>query len=192
MPTLWPQPKNRLGEIDDDRTDQYLPLSQVRARLGEQFTLTAGGRYYDFSEDRLFKSGGLFSNGDNQTGSTKSDGFTPRVLASFKATDGITINAQASKGFRLGGINDPLNLPLCTPQDLVTFGGTCPKCFAEIPGEEAATDPGADVRAAIERRAARRFGSSLGCTRLTAVPSSSSTRRTPSTMSRISAGSADS
>ena len=29
-----------LGDIDGDRTDQYLPLSQVRARLGEQFTLT--------------------------------------------------------------------------------------------------------------------------------------------------------
>ena len=28
-----------------------------------------------------------------------------------------------SRGFRLGGINDPLNVPLCTPADLVTFGG---------------------------------------------------------------------
>ena len=28
-----------LGEIDEDRTDQYLPLSTVRARLSEQFTL---------------------------------------------------------------------------------------------------------------------------------------------------------
>ena len=29
-----------LGDIDGDRTDQYLPLSMVRARLAEQFTLT--------------------------------------------------------------------------------------------------------------------------------------------------------
>lgn len=29
-----------LGEIDGDRTDQYLPLSLVRARLAQQFTLT--------------------------------------------------------------------------------------------------------------------------------------------------------
>ncbi len=29
-----------LGEIDGDRTDQYLPLSTVRARLAETFTLT--------------------------------------------------------------------------------------------------------------------------------------------------------
>jgi outer membrane receptor protein involved in Fe transport len=105
---------------------QKAVFGEASYMFGEQFTLTAGGRYYDFSEDRLFKSGGLFSNADNQTGSTKSDGFTPRVLASFKATDGITINAQASKGFRLGGINDPLNIPLCsggaTGIDALTFG----------------------------------------------------------------------
>ena len=44
-------------------------------------------------------------------------------MASYKASDQITFNAQASRGFRLGGINDPLNVPICTPQDLVTFGG---------------------------------------------------------------------
>jgi len=44
-------------------------------------------------------------------------------MASFKASDQVTFNAQVSKGFRLGGINDPLNVPICTPQDLITFGG---------------------------------------------------------------------
>jgi len=53
---------------------------------------------------------------------TSSDGFNPRVLLSYKATDAITVNAQAAKGFRLGGVNDPLNLPLCTPEDKTTFG----------------------------------------------------------------------
>ena len=46
--------------------------------------------------------------------------------ASSRATRRPTtsrLNAQVSRGFRLGGINDPLNVPLCTPQDLVTFGG---------------------------------------------------------------------
>jgi outer membrane receptor protein involved in Fe transport len=85
--------------------------------------LTAGGRYYDFKEKRSFKSGGLFANGDNRTDRTKSDGFTPRVLLSYEASDRVRINAQAAKGFRLGGVNDPLNLPLCTPQDRTIFGG---------------------------------------------------------------------
>jgi iron complex outermembrane receptor protein len=85
--------------------------------------LTAGGRYYDFKEQRQFKSGGLFSNGDNRFDTTKSDGFSPRAILSYELSDDIRVNAQASKGFRLGGVNDPLNLPLCTAADKAIFGG---------------------------------------------------------------------
>jgi iron complex outermembrane receptor protein len=35
----------------------------------------------------------------------------------------VTLNAQAAKGFRLGGVNDPLNLPLCSAGDAAIFGG---------------------------------------------------------------------
>lgn len=101
---------------------QKAVFGEVSYDLG-RLTLTAGGRYYDFSEIRTFKSGGLFANGDNRRDRTQSDGFTPRFLASFEASDNVTINAQASKGFRLGGVNDPLNLPLCSPQDEAIFGG---------------------------------------------------------------------
>jgi iron complex outermembrane recepter protein len=101
---------------------------QQKAVFGEatydfgRLELTAGGRYYDFKEERQFKSGGLFSNGDNRTDTTKSDGFTPRVIVSYEVSDDIRWNAQAAKGFRLGGVNDPLNLPLCTPADEAIFG----------------------------------------------------------------------
>ncbi|MDB5468355.1 MAG: TonB-dependent receptor [Phenylobacterium sp.] len=88
-----------------------------------QLTATAGGRYYRFNEERRFTSGGLFSNGDDRTDKTKSDGFTPRFMLSYKASGAVTLNAQAAKGFRLGGVNDPLNLPLCSPQDATIFGG---------------------------------------------------------------------
>jgi iron complex outermembrane receptor protein len=98
-------------------------FGEVSYDLTDAFTLTAGGRYYDFKEERRFVSGGLFANGDNRQDSTKSDGFTPRLLASYEVSDTVTVNAQASKGFRLGGVNDPLNLPLCTPQDAAIFGG---------------------------------------------------------------------
>ena len=37
---------------------------------------------------------------------------------SWEPTRNLSVNVQAAKGFRLGGINDPLNLPLCTPADL--------------------------------------------------------------------------
>ncbi|MGE0180307.1 MAG: TonB-dependent receptor [Sphingomonas sp.] len=88
-----------------------------------RFTVTAGGRYYDFSEQRQFVSGGLFSNLDNRTDRTESSGFSPRLIATWEPYDNIRINAQVSKGFRLGGVNDPLNLPLCTAADAALFGG---------------------------------------------------------------------
>ncbi|MFC7499095.1 TonB-dependent receptor [Enterovirga sp. GCM10030262] len=91
--------------------------------LTDRFTATAGLRYYDFKEVRSFTSGGLFANGDDQTDETKSDGFSPRLLLSYEASDNITFNAQASKGFRLGGVNDPLNETLCGPDDEATYGG---------------------------------------------------------------------
>lgn len=59
----------------------------------------------------------------SQPGSTSADGVAPRFIATYKVSEATNLNAQVAKGFRLGGINDPLNVPLCTPQDLVTFGG---------------------------------------------------------------------
>jgi outer membrane receptor protein involved in Fe transport len=91
--------------------------------ITEALTATAGLRYYDFKEERGFKSGGLFSNGDNQTDETKSDGLSPRFLLSYEAADDVIINLQASKGFRLGGVNDPLNEGLCSAQDVIDYGG---------------------------------------------------------------------
>lgn len=89
----------------------------------DQFTLTIGARFYDFDEQRSFTSGGLFSGVDTRTDETSSSGISPRVIASFDATEEITFNLQASEGFRLGGVNDPLNVPLCTDEDEAIFGG---------------------------------------------------------------------
>ena len=105
--------------------DQYALFGEGSYEF-DKLTLTAGARYYDFKEVRSFKTGGLFSNADNQTAKTKSNGVTPRFLASYKLSDNATVNVQAAKGFRLGGVNDPLNIPLCsggaTGIDALTFG----------------------------------------------------------------------
>lgn len=88
-----------------------------------QFKLTAGGRYYNFKETRDFISGGIFANGDTRIGDkTKSNGFNPRVIATWEPTNNLSVNVQAAKGFRLGGINDPLNLPLCSASDVAIYG----------------------------------------------------------------------
>ncbi|MEA3042242.1 MAG: iron complex outerrane recepter protein [Sphingomonadales bacterium] len=93
---------------------QYAAFGEATWDISPRLHLTAGGRVYDFSETRRFKSGGLFSNGDNNINTTSSTGFSPRAILSYEMADNIRVNAQASKGFRLGGVNDPLNIPLCT------------------------------------------------------------------------------
>lgn len=107
---------------------QFALFGEASYDLTEKLTITAGGRWYDFEEERRFTSGGFFSNGDDETDTTTSDGFTPRVLVSYDVNEDLTLNAQASQGFRLGGANDPLNLPLCdggvpNGPDALTFGG---------------------------------------------------------------------
>lgn len=88
----------------------------------DRLDVTLGARYYDFAEERRFISGGLFANGDNRRDKTRSEGVSPRLLLSYDVADNVSVNAQASKGFRLGGVNDPLNATLCTPSDAALFG----------------------------------------------------------------------
>ena len=109
--------------------NQSALFGEVSMSPTEQLTLTGGLRYYHFNEDKEQIFDGLFANDNtgtslvSQPGSTSADGVAPRLIASYKLSNATHVNAQVSRGFRLGGINDPLNVPLCTPQDLVTFGG---------------------------------------------------------------------
>src|SRR5581483_540825 len=102
---------------------QFAGFGEGTYQFSDQWSLTVGGRYYDFKEDRTLTFAGFFAVPQaNVPGHVKSDGFSPRAILTFKPTDNISFNAQASKGFRLGGINDPLNAPICSPADRVLFG----------------------------------------------------------------------
>lgn len=94
---------------------QVALFGEATYKLLDRLGLTAGLRWYDWEEDKTFRSGGGFSNSDaqNQDVTVSSDGFTPRFVVSYEANDNVTMNAQVSRGFRLGGVNDPLNQLLC-------------------------------------------------------------------------------
>jgi iron complex outermembrane receptor protein len=108
---------------------QFAAFGEGTYAVNDQLDLTAGLRYYNFSEDKQQIFDGIFAQDNtgtqlvSQPGSTEASGVAPRFIASYKATGNVRVNAQVSRGFRLGGINDPLNVPLCSAQDLVTFGG---------------------------------------------------------------------
>jgi iron complex outermembrane receptor protein len=108
---------------------QYAAFGEATLSVTERLALTGGLRYYNFDESRQQIFDGIFAQDStgkallSQPGSTKANGVAPRFIASYKVSDALTLNAQASRGFRLGGINDPLNLPLCTKQDSLTYSG---------------------------------------------------------------------
>ncbi len=84
---------------------------------------TAGARYYDFKEERTFDNQGIFVGERNVLSqTTKSDGLSPRLILTYEPTRNLSVNLQAAKGFRLGGANDPLNLPICEQEDIDIFG----------------------------------------------------------------------
>ncbi len=131
-----------LGALEDARngfntmdspyvSDLTYDLSQIAVfgeatyMLYDRLGFTAGLRWYDWEEDKTFRSGGSFSNSDaqNQNVTVSSNGFTPRFMLKYDVTDRVAVNAQASRGFRLGGVNDPLNAPLCGAAAYETYRG---------------------------------------------------------------------
>ncbi|HEU4690010.1 MAG TPA: TonB-dependent receptor, partial [Vicinamibacterales bacterium] len=111
------------------KLNQFGLFGEGTFTMNNGLAFTAGLRFYHFSEDKTQVFDGIFAHDNtgqsvvSQPGSADASGFAPRFIATYKLSGNANVNAQISRGFRLGGINDPLNLPLCTPEDLATFGG---------------------------------------------------------------------
>jgi iron complex outermembrane receptor protein len=104
---------------------QFAAFGEATYRFSPHWGVTGGLRYYDFTEDRTLTFAGLFADQGytDIPGSTDSNGISPRVILTYNPDKNVQFNLQVAKGFRLGGINDPLNVGLCSAPDLVTYGG---------------------------------------------------------------------
>ncbi len=108
------------------RLQQYAAFGEATWHATDQWGLTGGLRYYHYSEDRVLIFNGVFAAATpagGVPGHVDANGVSPRGIVTFKVDEDTQFNAQVSKGFRLGGINDPINVPLCSPQDKIEFGG---------------------------------------------------------------------
>ena len=109
---------------------QYAAFGEATYHVSDKLDITAGLRLARYEEKRKLTFDGIFADQNiDFPGVVKADDFAPRVIVSYKATDNVTLNGQVSKGFRLGGVNDPLNKPLCSPADLTTFGKLAKPAF---------------------------------------------------------------
>ena len=103
---------------------QYAAFGEGTYSFTDQWDLTLGVRYYDFKEDRTLTFAGFFAVPQaNVPGSVDSNGFTPRAILTYRPHDDLSFSAQVSRGFRLGGINDPLNARICSAADRALYGG---------------------------------------------------------------------
>jgi iron complex outermembrane receptor protein len=129
----FPLGPNPVGLVDTPfysdisyRLQQYAAFGEATWHITDQWGLTGGLRYYHYKENRILNFNGVFASDTppgGVPGEVDAHGVSPRGILSFKFDEDAQFNAQVSKGFRLGGINDPINLPLCSAQDKIEFGG---------------------------------------------------------------------
>jgi iron complex outermembrane receptor protein len=89
---------------------QYAGFGEASYRLGD-FRLTAGVRYYSYqgNEDEI-QGGGLISGPGPPilfVLPNENSGANPKVNLAYEPTHVLTLYAQAAKGFRPGGVNNP-------------------------------------------------------------------------------------
>ena len=116
----------------DILTKQYAGFGEAGYDITSRLTATAGIRYYNFKEDRDAIQTGFLNCGNSLTDCatpanlrhavSKSNGVSPRGILAYKVSPTVTLDAQVSRGFRLGGVNDPLVTGICG-QDIAALGG---------------------------------------------------------------------
>jgi iron complex outermembrane receptor protein len=86
--------------------------------------LTAGARYEEANEDLSFTTDGYFAGGTPPfSSSTKGHALTPKAVIAYDVSESTMVYASASEGFRDGGVNRPVPVPLCSA-DLAGLGLT--------------------------------------------------------------------
>ena len=103
------------------RDRQFAAFGELSYRIAD-LTATAGLRYFDFKSVYSIDGDGAGLGGPLSLAgrTTQDNGFNPKFNLSYKANRDLLIYAQAARGFRLGGINDPL-LSFCSATDQASF-----------------------------------------------------------------------
>jgi outer membrane receptor protein involved in Fe transport len=106
--------------------DQVAVFGQLSYKLLPDLDLIAGLRYFDWHQNFNLYFGGVFGASpiaaggvpgtpENETGKASANGSTPRFAIDYHLTSDIMLYAEAAKGFRYGGVNQPVPLSICGP-----------------------------------------------------------------------------
>jgi outer membrane receptor protein involved in Fe transport len=111
--------------------NQISVYAEATYKILPDLELTAGLRYFDWHQKFGLYFGGPFGcnpcttpNGSGgltpgvpllQSGAASAKGANPRVAASYHVDDDVIVYAEAAKGFRYGGVNQPVPISICLP-----------------------------------------------------------------------------
>lgn len=105
------------------KTRQIAVFGEATLAIVPQLQVTLGGRYFDVRQNSSTFFFGILSAspGTRDAFRFKENGFNPKVNVTYKVTPDHLVYAEASKGFRLGGTNEPIPASICGG-DLAALG----------------------------------------------------------------------
>jgi outer membrane receptor protein involved in Fe transport len=109
-----------------DRQRQYAAFGELTIPLAAQWDFIAGWRAFRYQQDSTLRYAGIANDGiTSKDTSTSENGNTPKAQLTYRPTTDATVYLQAAKGFRLGGVTEPI--PLAG-----VFGTNCGKDLSAV------------------------------------------------------------
>jgi outer membrane receptor protein involved in Fe transport len=120
------QPNSEFDGNEADGQKQFAGFGEVTIPLASRWDFIAGLRWFHYKQDSLLRYAGIANDGVTAKDSTTSEsGNTPKAQLTYRPTDDATVYLQAAKGFRLGGITEPIPLS-------GVFGTNCAKDLSAV------------------------------------------------------------
>jgi outer membrane receptor protein involved in Fe transport len=109
-----------------DIQQQFAGFGEVTIPLASHWDFIAGVRVFHYKQDSNLHYAGIANDGiTGKDTSTSESGNTPKAQFTYRPTKDVTVYLQAAKGFRLGGITEPLPLS-------GVFGTDCAKDLTNV------------------------------------------------------------
>jgi iron complex outermembrane recepter protein len=120
------QPNSIFDGNETDRQQQVAAFGEMTVPLNSKWDFVAGLREFHYKQDAALRYAGIANDGITEKQSTISEsGNTPKAQLTYRPIQDATVYLQAAKGFRLGGITEPI--PLAG-----VFGTDCGKDLAAV------------------------------------------------------------
>jgi outer membrane receptor protein involved in Fe transport len=105
-------PNDIFSGLQNESNDQIAVFTDDTWHVTKKLDLTAGVRYFNYNEKYYLFESGVYGDINHVPLTTnakeKASGFNPRFNASYHVDDNVLVYAEAAKGFRYGGANQPV------------------------------------------------------------------------------------